>query len=471
MNTNEGLAAMIGEEVEKVVVDPSLEGKTLGKYRIGSQVGGGGMGTVYLAEETNTGRTVVVKVVKFPSQEAAHRKMMIERFRREAMAACKVMHPNVAVTFNFDEIDGRLLLVMERIVGRTLRDEVVTMTGKPRAMPQRKAIEVAIGILKGLGAVHDAKIVHRDMKPSNVMLTDNGDEVKILDFGLGKPTEPVGNVAFDATLTQANTPLGSPLYMSPEQTMSLPVTESTDIYSVGVILFQMLTGHAPFRGRDSVEIFEKHRKASVPPIVSPLGPVHPGFDAVVRKAMAKDPGNRYASAAAMRAAIEAIEADLRPKAKSTVLPWIAGTMAFCAAAALAVGLMLTSGKASVPERGPEAVIKTARADVQAPSKAVAEAKAPGGFEIPPPPPPAASVAQGCELYTTGRTQDAIATLMLALADKPDDADGLYCLCGSYVRQPESHAEASKTCEAYLARPHKDATKAKQVDLWLRRIRR
>jgi|GEM_PF-3312610 len=478
MNTNDGLRALIGEDIEKALEDSRVEGKTLGKYRIGSEIGKGGMGAVYLAKDMSLDRTVVIKVVSFPHRlDAQHCSMMVARFRREAHAACRVMHPNVAMIFAFDEIDGRQLLVMERIEGRTLRDEIITEDGKPRPMAPRKAVSVVIEILKGLEAIHAAKIVHRDMKPGNVMLTAKDDQAKILDFGLGKAAESFGDPALDMTLTQQGIPLGSPLYMSPEQTRSLPVTETTDIYSVGVILFQMLTGKAPFRGRDAVEIYEQHRNAPVPPIVSPSGPVPPALEAVVRKAMAKAPGDRYASASAMRAALEAVDFDPRPrltvKPAPKARPPFRPLFAFAVLASLAVGFVLMTAKAPAPaERGPEAAVMAAPGGSVGPGKGIETGKADVGIAIPPPPPPAAAtVEQGCALYASARTTEAIATLTRALEKSPDDAEGLYCLCGAYVRQlPETRAEAQRACKASRARPSRDANKTRQVDLWLRRIR-
>lgn len=468
-NTNDGLRALIGEDIEKALEDSRVEGKTLGKYRVGSEIGKGGMGSVHLAKDMDLGRTVVIKVIRFPSRDPESCRMMVARFKREAQAACRVMHPNVAVTFAFDEIDGRHLLVMERIDGRTLRDELTAEDGKTRPLAPKKAVEIVIGILKGLEAIHAAKIVHRDMKPGNVMLTHKDDQVKILDFGLGKAAEAFGDPALDMTLTQQGMPVGSPLYMSPEQTRSLPVTESTDIYSVGVILFQLLTGKPPFRGLDPVVIYDLHRNAPVPPIVAPGAPIPEALAAVVRKAMAKTPAERYASASEMRTALEAV--DFAPKRvvtvkpRASIRPWIVAAASAIAFVALAVGLLLTARETPVPPRGPEAVIATAKAE-SAPTS-----KASGGISIPPPPPSPATSAQGCQLYERGRTEDAIATLTRALASRPDDAEGLFCLCGSYVRQPESRADALKACQAYRARPDRDTDKTRQVDLWLRRLKR
>jgi len=476
MKTNDRLAN-IGAEVEEDLQNSKVEGRTLGKYSIGAEIGNGGMGTAYHAVDTMTGRSVVIKVVKFPSKDPDHRETMLSRFEREAKAACRVpTHPNVVTIFDYVEIKkGRPMLVMELVEGRTLRDELLSeVAARSRALAQKKAVRIAVGILNGLEAIHDAKIVHRDLKPGNIMLTAKDDQVKILDFGLGKATESFGDPALDMTLTQANVPLGSPSYMSPEQTLSLEVTACTDIYSVGVILFQMLTGKPPFCGRDVHETYEMHRKAPVPMIVSPFGPVPPMLKAIVHKALAKEPGDRYRSAAEMRAALKAVDFGPKPakivvKPKKKAVGWVLPLLALAALASLAVGFLLTMDKAPAPERGPEAVIKTVQGTSEVPPKAVVAEKAPAGISIPPPPPAAASVAQGCKLYSEGRTTDAIATLTRALTSKPDDAEGLFCLCGAYVRQPETRAEAQKTCKAYRAHSRRDADKTKQVDMWLRRI--
>lgn len=474
MNTNDGLKAFFNEEdIAKCLEDSKVEGKTLGAYLIGEIVGSGGMGTVHAAYDQKRGRNVVVKMVKFLSEDLQHREMMIARFRREAQAACRVIHSHVAVTFDFEEIDGRHLLVMERIEGRTLRDEITPAIGKTRALPSRKSVEIVIGILRGLEAIHAANILHRDLKPGNVMLTAKDDQVKILDFGLGKPADPSDNPALDMTLTQHGIPVGSPMYMSPEQIRSLPVDVRTDIYSVGVILFQLLTGKVPFLGKNQMETYDLHRSAPLPMIVAPgVGPVLPALQAVVRKAMAKEPGGRYGSASEMRAALEAIDFVPKPlpklikKRRSPVLPFAAFGMLVAVAAGLVLMAFMTT-----PKSGSETVPKTAKAEIVAPSKAAETKTAPEGMTIPPPPPAAATVAQGCEQYSRGQTTDAIATLTLALASKPKDAEGLFCLCGAYVRQPESVAEARQACEAYRRRPGRDAGKTKQVDLWLRRIKR
>jgi len=472
-DTNDDWRAF-GDQIAKAVEDTGFEGKTFGKYRFEAEIGSGGMGTAYLAKDVTLGRQVVIKLVKFQSEDPHYRSMMAARFRREAQAACRVLHPNVAVTFAFDEIDGRHLLVMEYVEGRTLRDELMTEFGRPRPLPPKRAVKIAIGILDGLAAIHAAKIVHRDLKPGNVMLTRKGGQVKILDFGLGKASDAFGDPALDMTLTQQGTPVGSPMYMSPEQIRSLPIDERTDIYSMGVVLFQMLIGKVPFSGKP-MDIYDQHRDAPVPPMIVPDAKIPAALQAVVRKAMAKAPGDRFASASEMRAALLAIDFDAKPvvpikigkrKRRSRMAPFAA--VALMIAAAVGAAALTTR---TVSRRAPETVAKTVQEKPDVPVKGVEPAKADDGIQIPPPPPAArATVAQGCELYATGRTSDAIVALTGALASEPNDAEGLYCLCGAYVRQPDSRAEAKKACKAYLAHRGRDSTKSRQADLWLRRIK-
>jgi serine/threonine protein kinase len=484
MHTNDGLLGLIEDAVKG---DPRLRseevarGMRLGKYLIASQLGAGGMGVVYLAKDTSLGRTVVIKVVKFQSEEEAYRRLTIDRFRREAMAASRVgQHPNVALVYAFDEIDGRHLLVMEYIEGRTLKQELTRSDGKSRALPPRKAAQVAIGILKGLEAIHAAKILHRDLKPGNVMLTHKDDQVKILDFGLGKASEASGEPAFDLTLTTHGVAPGSPLYMSPEQTLGGKVDGRSDVYSVGIMLFRMLVGREPFVRAMPKDLFEAHRHAPIPPIAAPNGATIPdALKAVVRKAMAKTPAERFATAAEMRAALEAVDFTVRPPpipAKLPPLPrprgWAYGLLATLAIAAACLGAAPTFGGAyfrDPPAPSPAPVAE--RRESAPPPEAPEPRKADSGIAIPPPPPPVPTVAQGCEAYKVGRTTEAIASLTAALKADPKDAEGLYCLCGAYVRQPESRDDASKACQAYAAHPERDPAKTRQVDLWLRRLKR
>lgn len=472
MNTNEQLNAFGEEDIAKSLEDTDVRGKTFGNYRIGREIGEGGMGRVYEAHDISLNRPVVVKMVKFHSKGLDHRKMMITRFQREAQAACRVLHQNVAVTFAFLELDGQHMLVMERIEGRTLLSEITTEVGTRRALEPKRAVSIVIDVLKGLEAIHAVNILHRDLKPGNVMLTRKDDQVKILDFGLGKLTEASDNPAYDMTLTQHDVPIGSPPYMSPEQIRSLALDARSDIYSVGVILYQLLAGKQPFVGKNPMETYDLHRSAPIPLLfASAAGPALPALQAIVRKALAKEPDGRYGTAAEMRAALEAVDFDAKASVKTAPLPkprtMLLPIAALGICAAIAGGLALASSM-KAPKRTLDPVAKI---EVGAPAKAYVAEKRNEGIEIPSPPPAAATVAQGCEHYERGRTTDAIATLTRALATKPNDAKGLHCLCGSYVRQPESAAEARKACTAYRRHPERDADKTRQVDFWLRRLKR
>jgi hypothetical protein len=233
-----------------------------------------------------------------------------------------------------------------------------------------------------------------------------------------------------------------------------------------------------------VQIYEMHRSAPVPAVVPTKGPIPAWHEAAVSKALANNPQERHATASAIRTALEAVVFVPKPKLvadpppRKTSKPKVAGFLRiFAAIAAFAVlGVLvyaqLQKGPQAPERRVPEAAIKTADegrpvtdAQIKPPVKAQE------GIKVPPPPPPVmASVEQGCELYTQGRTTDAIATLTRALSAKPDDAEGLYCLCGAYVRQPDTKAEAQKTCKAYRDHPKREAGKTTQVDIWLRRVR-
>ena len=457
-DTDQGLAKMMSAPPKRAK-PAKIEGATLGRYRVGNVLGRGGMGVVYAAEDVSLGREVVVKVINADRFDEDDRKVMLARFRREAMAASRVLHQNVAVIFSFEEIGGRHLLIQERVIGRTLRDELLTSDGQPLPMDPKRAIRVAIGILKGLAAIHGSGIVHRDLKPGNVMLTRDGDRVKILDFGLGKAVEASGDPALDATLTVYGSPAGSPLYMAPEQIESKPVDARTDLYALGIILFHLLTGKPPFIGRDTMAIYDQHRQAPPPPVIGPEGRIHPALEAVVHKAMAKMPDERFGSAEAMRDALEAIDLDAKPGSGRVA---IVSAFVFMA---MAAGALLAFDVGGGRRQDPVSVTVPA---IKAPT-AKAVAPAPDGIRIPAPPPPrpAATAAQGCSEYMAGRTSDAIATLTRALAKDPDDVRGLYCLCGSYVRDRILAPDERGTCEAYVRHPSRDAVETKQVRLWLK----
>lgn len=266
----------------------------IGKYQVRRKLGSGGMGDVFLATDPDLGREVAIKVINLPLTSPDARRTFIERFRVEARAAARVTHPNVVTIYEFSEVESKHLLVMEYIRGRTLKE----LTAGGTALPPEQVARLAIDILDGLTAIHAAGMIHRDVKPMNLMLTSAG-RVKILDFGLVKDTLQSND------LTQMGFVAGSPSYMAPEQAgLGLGAIDArSDLYALGVVLFQLLTGRLPFIGNNAIEILQQHSRAPVPAIVSPHGPVPPGMIEIVRKAMSKRPQERYATASEMRSVL------------------------------------------------------------------------------------------------------------------------------------------------------------------------
>ncbi|WP_202614881.1 serine/threonine-protein kinase, partial [Elioraea sp. Yellowstone] len=266
-----------------------MEGQTLGKYRIIAAIGRGAAGTVWRATDPVIERTVAIKTIKLDhagDQEAAEE---IARFKREAQAAGRLSHPNVVAVYDYGEQDGLAYLVMEHVEGGSLKG----LLDKGERLPLKEVARVMDELLAALAHAHEKGVVHRDIKPANVMLTRSG-QVKVTDFGIARIES--------STMTQAGTVLGTPAYMSPEQFRGEPVDPRTDVYSAGVVLYQLLTGDKPFEGSFTAIM---HKVLNVePPRPSEIsGAVPPPLDAVVAKAMAKRPQARFESAAAFRAAL------------------------------------------------------------------------------------------------------------------------------------------------------------------------
>jgi serine/threonine-protein kinase len=256
-----------------------------GRYRVGSVLGRGGMAQVFKGTDTVLNRPVAIKVL---SPQFAEDASFVHRFRREAQAAARMSHPNIVGIYDTGSDDGTHYIVMEYIEGRTLAD---FLAGGGRLMPSR-AFELGEAVCGALAYAHASGVVHRDIKPGNIMVTRGG-EVKVMDFGIARVTS-------NETVTQTATVLGTASYLSPEQAQGQPVDERSDLYSLGVVLYEMLTGVPPFQGDSAVAVAYKHvQEQPTPP--SRLNPeVTPEMDQVVMRALAKNPANRYGSAHELR---------------------------------------------------------------------------------------------------------------------------------------------------------------------------
>lgn len=441
-------------------------GKTIGKYKILRLLAEGGMGAVYVAEDVSLGRKVAVKVIKFPATDAKSRQTMLSRFDREARGAGRVSHPNVVTVHAYEQVGKQPLLIMEYVDGHPLRDE---LQGGKALQPERAARAV-IELLKGLEAIHEAGLIHRDLKPANVMLTRDGDRVKILDLGLVKFTES-GDLPNDDTVTQAGVPMGTRFYMSPEQINALPgartIDGRADIYAVGVMFYHLLTGKPPFDGLKS-PIFDQHRLDPLPEIVSPHGELSPGLKAIVQKAAAKKPDSRFQTATAMRQALERLLAP--PAHKRSGAPMAIALIGLAAAAAVIFALKIAQPRREhAPAVAPkqEEVVDSVK---EAPPPPAPVLKDTARITVPPPPTDEVvpTTKAGCQAYEGGRTGDATTILTKVVAKAPGDVDALYCLCGAYARKPGLASSERATCESFLSRAPQSDDRKRQVKIWLRR---
>jgi Tol biopolymer transport system component len=267
-------------------------GTNLGRYEIRSQIGAGGMGEVYRARDEKLNRDVAIKVLPATYSQDAER---LKRFEQEAQAAGALNHPNILAVYDVGEHDGAAYVVSELLAGETLREKLDGAT-----IPQRKAVDYASQLARGLAAAHARGIVHRDLKPENIFITSDG-HLKILDFGLAKLIEPISaeaqtDVPTRRVNTDPGTVMGTVGYMSPEQVRGRPTDQRSDIFSFGAVLYEMLSGRRAFRGESTADTITAILKEDPPELWATGTQVSAALDRVVRHCLEKNPEERFQSA-------------------------------------------------------------------------------------------------------------------------------------------------------------------------------
>ena len=271
-----------------------MKGRLISHYKIVDELGAGGMGVVYRAEDVKLGRAVALKFISPQTPENAEEKA---RFLREAQAAAALSHPNICVVHEIDEADGRLFMAMELVEGESLKDRI-----SRGPLPIEEALDVALQAAGGLDAAHRKGVVHRDIKPANVMIEDGG-LVKIMDFGLAK-------LSGKTVLTKAGTTLGTVAYMSPEQARGKEADRRSDIWSLGAVLYEMVTGRLPFRADYEQAVLYAIMNEAPAPLTALRAGVPMELERITGKALAKDPSERYQHADELAADLKRLKKSL-----------------------------------------------------------------------------------------------------------------------------------------------------------------
>ena len=355
-------------------------GTRLGRYEIRSQIGAGGMGEVYLARDPKINRDVAIKVLPAAFSSDAER---LRRFEQEVQATGKLNHPNILAVYDVETHEGAPFVVYELLEGETLRQRL-----RGGSLSSRKAVDYGLQIANGLIAAHDKGIVHRDLKPENIFITKDG-RVKILDFGLAKLTEAVQNIeAQTGVLTRrVNTDPGAVMgtagYMSPEQVRGQRVDHRSDVFSLGLILYEMLSGRRAFHGDSAVETLNAILKEDPGELSGSDGHVNPTLERVVLHCLEKNPAQRFQSAGDVAFALESLsglsssrtlDAELKTTATTrntrTWLPWLIATALFLAVMAT-LPFAIAYFRRTATEEG------VIRLSVSLPDKAIMSGTTPG----------------------------------------------------------------------------------------------
>ena len=273
------------------------------RYQIIKTLGEGGMANVYLAHDEILDRNVAVKVLR---GDLANDEKFVRRFQREALSASSLSHPNIVEMYDVGEDDGGYYIVMEYVDGKTLK-QVLKSRGK---LSVTEVVDIMLQLTDGMAHAHDSYIIHRDIKPQNIMMLSNG-VIKITDFGVA--------TALNSTqLTQTNSVMGTVHYLPPEQANGKGSTIRSDIYSMGIMMYELLTGHVPYKGESAVEIALKHLKEPIPSIRKELPSIPQSIENIILKATAKNPKNRYEDARSMHEDIKTALDDSRSNEKRFV---------------------------------------------------------------------------------------------------------------------------------------------------------
>jgi eukaryotic-like serine/threonine-protein kinase len=312
---------------------PLIVGQTISHYTILERLGGGGMGVVYKAEDTRLGRHVALK---FLSEDISQDPQAIERFRREARAASSLNHPNICTIYDVGEFEGRPFIAMELLEGQTLKHRI-----SKKSLPLSELLDFGVQIADGLEAAHSKGIVHRDIKPANIFLVDRG-PAKILDFGLAKlatSCKPGDDPTSDSTgdtdkrllddevITSTGTSIGTVAYMSPEQARGEELDARTDLFSLGVVLYEMSTGVVPFAGATMALVFDGILNSSPAPATKLNSTLPLTMEIILAKALEKEIDLRYQTAGELRADLKRLRRDTDPERSSTTGTVSAGYLA------------------------------------------------------------------------------------------------------------------------------------------------